>query len=136
MQKISGILGVVLVVSFFLPWMSMGPISASGQAVVGLASMVNALAYAFYLIPLAGAALAFLEFSGKGTAEQQKQAELAAGAVTLLSLAYCLVEVGGDLFSGLGIGAYLTILAGIGSLLLGLGVIPKQGAEGAAVGEE
>ena len=135
MQKISGILGAVLVVSFFLPWVSMGPINASGQAVIGLASMVSGLAYAFYLIPLSGAALAYLEFSGNGTPEQQKQAEIAAGAVTILCFGYCLMEVGGDLFEGLGFGAYLTILAGIGSLLLGLGVIPKEPAADAG-GEE
>ena len=134
MHQIPRFCGVALVVGFFLPFISMGPISCSGLdlAKIGMGSnpateMMGDMGgeseessgsmggdgppswqlQILALIPLAGLV---------GVIAHKKPIYLACGAVPTLIFAFYLINMGGEMFKGMGIGAYLCIIAGIGML--------------------
>jgi len=143
MNQIPRFFGVALVVGFFLPFISMGPISCSGLdlAKMGMGSnpaedmmggmggeseessggpIVWQLAI-LVLIPLAGLVAAIAH---------KKPIYLACGAVPILIFAFYLIDGGGDagggmgedgmggggIFKVMGVGAWLCLIAGIGML--------------------
>ena len=146
MNQIPRFCGVALVVGFFLPFISMGPISCSGLDLVKMGSGSNPademmgdmgdmggeseessggpivwqLAI-LVLIPLAGLVAAIAH---------KKPIYLACGAVPILIFAFYLIDGGGDagggmgeggmggggIFKVMGVGAWLCLIAGIGML--------------------
>ena len=137
MHQIPRFFGVALVVGFFLPFISMGPISCSGLdlAKIGMGSnpaaemmedmgeessggpIVWQLAI-LVLIPLAGLV---------GAIAHKKPIYLACGAVPILIFAYYMISGGGDAGGGsvpdeggilkvMGAGAWLCLIAAIGML--------------------
>ena len=135
MKKISGILGLGLVVCFFLPWVSIGSSNVSGKgildAVASLKQMTEDLglqfspemnyAYSLYLLPLFGSGAAIMEVAKKNT----RFFDLGIGISTLLLFVYALAKTEGELLAVLAFGGYMTIFVGFTSLLVGLGVIAK-----------
>lgn len=139
MHQIPRFFGVALVVGFFLPFISMGPISCSGLdlAKIGMGSnpaaemmedmgeessdgpIVWQLAI-LVLIPLAGLV---------GAIAHKKPIYLVCGAVPILIFAYYMISGGGDAGGGMGeimeegdilkvmgAGAWLCLIAAIGML--------------------
>lgn len=130
---------IVLLIAFFLPWVSFGGIiNVSGynltravdalESLAGMAQSLGAdgaqaelpakikLLYLVYLVPVAAAAVLYLDFNGKST----KIASLIGGALPVLGFAYGFVESGVEMFDFLAIGAVLTGLAGVGLLVAGI----------------
>lgn len=129
---------LTLVVAFFLPWVSVFIVSVNG---LDLATGGGSLAdlgrqasskhgqdwywYLLFLVPLLAAlhlvlALRFDRY--------HKALAVATGAVPVALFAYALARSGGKLFNFLGIGAWLTVIAGIVMFLLALGVIKRKQA--------
>jgi hypothetical protein len=141
-KKAEVVFALVIVVAFFLPWVNIGGIiSVSGfdaiRAVNNLAEMADALnglggnsstmpdvsaIYGLYLIPISAVGVVVADMRGANT----KALSLIAGALPILALLYALSKMGGDMFEGMGIGAYLTVGGGIGLLAAGLGLIRFQ----------
>ena len=159
MYQIPRFFGVALVVGFFLPFISMGPISCSGLdlAKIGMGSnpaaemmedmgeesssgpIVWQLAI-LVLIPLAGLV---------GAIAHKKSIYLACGAVPILIFAYYMISGGGDAGGGMGeggigeggilkvmgAGAWLCLIAAIGMLCTagkaGAAMVAEDGEGGA-----
>jgi len=129
MKKLPGILGCVIVVAFFMPWVTitMGgfSVSTAGYKVYEAAAL-DAKLYLLYLIPICAAVLAFFSFTDN---ENTSTMSIVAGAVPWAFFLYGLIEAisngapMGDLLGILGLGIWLTALAGIGCILVGAGVI-------------
>lgn len=145
MYQIPRFFGVALVVGFFLPFISMGPIRCSGLdlAKIGMGSnpaaemmedmgeessggpIVWQLAI-LVLIPLAGLV---------GAIAHKKRIYLACGAVPILIFAYYMISGGGDAGGGMGEGGILKVM-GAGAwlcLIASIGMLCTAGKAGAAM---
>ena len=134
MKNLRTILGGTLVVAFFLPWVSLGVISFSGYDMGGLVNMAGSFAsagggsvpaeaylvYLLWLIPICGGLLAYFSYSKN---EKTNMMTMVAGAVPLVFFLYGLIKAGGDMFNGMAIGLWITLLAAIACLLVRFGVI-------------
>jgi len=154
MHQIPRFFGVALVVGFFLPFISMGPISCSGLdlAKIGMGSnpaaemmedmgeespggpIVWQLAI-LVLIPLAGLV---------GAIAHKKPIYLACGAVPILIFAYYMISGGGDAGGGMGEGGMgegggILKVMGAGAwlcLIAAIGMLCTAGKTGAATSAE
>ena len=112
----------IIVVAFFLPWVKFGG-TMSGYEIPDFASAVGKatslkawtgkfdfnvyLVYALFLVPLGAAAVLVLSFMGK---DANKVAWIPA-VMPLAGFLYGLIRAGMDVFSYIGIGGWLTIVA-------------------------
>jgi len=135
-KKIENICAIVLVVAFFLPWISLGGIfSFSGYELPNAAQGVNAMAAAFseteadtnyvvylvYLVPLLAVGVLATDYL-KSDEKVAHYVAIAAGAFPLLGFLYVVIDKG---IEGLAIGIYLTVIAAIVMLLATFGVIKR-----------
>ena len=137
-KKIENICAIVLLVAFFLPWLSIGGlISFSGYQLPNAAQGLNALASAFsesepetnyaaylvYLVPLVAIAVLAADYL-KSDEKTTRIISIVAGVIPVGGFIYAVTQVE---FSALAIGAFLTFLSGVGILLATFGVvkIPK-----------
>ena len=134
MKNLRTILGGTLVISFFLPWVNAGFVSFSGANMSGLVNMASSFAdmgggsvpveaylvYLLWLIPISGGILAYFSYSKN---EKTNIATIVAGAVPLVFFLFGLIKAGGDIFSGMSIGLWITLLAAIACLLVAFDVI-------------
>ena len=128
-KKIENICAIIIIVAFFLPWVSLGFISFSGYDLPNLASFVNSFdaafsengessgsansLYAVYLIPLLSISFLFMEYLGK----ESKKLCLTAGTLNVVGFLYILIfETEGDI-GMMGIGIWITVLASVVMLL-------------------
>ena len=130
LKKIENICAAVIVVAFFLPWVSIGGLfSFSGYSIPGMADMVNTfseadasagpgLFYVVYLVPLLAIGVLLMEYLGNNA----KMLSLGAGAFNIAGFIYVLVQMEGQV-SAIGIGLWLTVLASVVMLLGASGVI-------------
>tara|TARA_A100001234_G_C12472146_1_gene319786 strand:+ start:164 stop:607 length:444 start_codon:yes stop_codon:yes gene_type:complete len=135
-KKIENICAIVLLVAFFLPWVSFFGMSVSGYSIPGIASGLGQFGsamsgeaasvpwqvYLVYLVPLTAIGVLVTDFL-KTDENIARIVSILAGVVPLAGVIYMLIESGGELFSYLGFGAYLTILAAIGMLLATFGIV-------------
>ena len=104
MSNLSIYSAVGLIVSFFLPWVQVLGIGASGYNFSQLGSYGNLT----WLIPISAGITLLLGLNGRDA----KPLQWVTGLMPWALLAYALVEIGSDLFQGLAIGAYLSLLSG------------------------
>jgi len=134
-KKIENICAIIIIVAFFLPWVSLGFISFSGYDLPNLASFVNSFdaafsengessgsansLYAVYLIPLLSISILFMEYLGK----ESKKLCLTAGTLNVVGFLYVLIfETEGDI-GMMGIGIWITVLASVVMLLAAAGYL-------------
>ena len=114
MKKLPLICGIIMLISFFLPYSSASAfgvtISASGLDVAG----VGGSSFVLFLIPI-GAILAIV-FSAMSHG-LARIFTLIAGIIPILLFLYAIMKAGGGLFSFVGIGFWLTGLAAIGCIV-------------------
>ena len=104
-KKIENICAIIIIVAFFLPWVSLGIISFSGYDLPNLASLASSFdaafsengessgsansLYAVYLIPLLSISILFMEYLGK----ESKKLCLTAGTLNVVGFLYVLIFV-------------------------------------------
>ena len=145
LEKTEVIFALALIVSFFLPWVSLGGlVSFSGfsipDALKGLMSIGSSLSgnktgipwkvylvYLLYLIPLCSAAVIILGLRERNT----KIISIATAILPFAALA-CAVVKFGNVFAAASIGVYLTLASAFCLLLAALGIIRFRRAETAS----
>ena len=136
-KKSENIFAIVMLIAFFLPWINVGGLFiVEGYNIPkiseGAAFFANAFKeygekgvdvpfyfYLVYLIPLLTIGIIILDYKGIET----ELVSIFAGALPILTLIYFIVDIGFDVYKGMGIGAYITIIASIGLILGALNVI-------------
>jgi len=133
-KKLEPVCAVVLLVAFFLPWVSIGGIvTLSGYNFTELVRTVNAmgvptelnlnLVYLIWLIPVSANAILYAEYSGRSS----RVLSIVGGAIPLLVAGYAFIKLGFDMVDTMSIGAVLTVAAGLG---LVIAAIRNQDSEG------
>lgn len=133
LKKLESIFAIILLIAFFLPWTTFGGlITVTGYnfpiAMHGFSSLASAFdkdkevtiqIYYFmvYLIPILAITILAMDLKGGNT----KIISIITGS--LLIITFLKISSGRDLFTSMGIGAYLTIIAAIGLLLVAFNVI-------------
>ena len=137
-RKLENICAAVIVVAFFLPWLSLGGImSFSGYDIPGIASMANQFEtamsgsesassgaswlYVVYLVPLMAAGILLMEYLGNNS----KQLCMASGAFNIIGFLVAVIKAEGEI-GAFGIGLWITILASIVIMLSSMGVIKNN----------
>ena len=136
-KKIENICAIVLIVAFFLPWVSLGGMfSFAGYQLPNAAEGLNSMAAAFsesgevdtnygvylvYLVPLLSVGVLATDYL-KSDEKVAHYVAIAAGAFPLLGFLYVVIDKG---IEGLAIGIYLTVIAAIVMLLATFGVIKR-----------
>ena len=143
-KKLENICAIVIIVAFFLPWISMGGmISFSGYELPNLAEMASAMGAAFnenaakeqtnyavylvYLVPLLAIGVLATDYL-KTDEKIAHFVAMAAGAFPVLAFAYASFSSSG-VPEGLAIGIWLTLLACVAMLLTVFGVIKQPTAD-------
>ena len=129
-SRADNVCALLLVIFLFFPWLDLGGIiSAAGYQVpsaarrmagmLGQAGQGSAQLYLFYLIYLIPAfALATLALNASGF--NSRLTSLLAGAMPLVLLAIAWAKAGNDLFRILGVGAWLSLIAGLALIVIAL----------------
>ena len=136
-KKIENICAIVLVVAFFLPWLSFGGMfSVAGYELPNGAEGINAMAaawsesgeadtnygvYLVYLVPLLAVGVLATDYL-KSDEKVAHYVAIAAGALPVLGFLYMVIDNG---MQGMAIGIYLTVVAAIVMLLATFGVIKR-----------
>ncbi len=136
-KKIENICAIVLVVAFFLPWVSFGGMfSFAGYQLPNAAEGINAMAaawsesgeadtnygvYLVYLVPLLAVGVLATDYL-KSDEKVAHYVAIAAGVFPLLGFLYMVIDNG---MQGMAIGIYLTVVAAIVMLLATFGVIKR-----------
>ena len=138
-KKIENIAAIVMLVAFFLPWISAGGVfSFSGYELPNLAEMASGMSAAFsedgaksqtnyavylvYLVPLLAIGVLATDYL-KSDKKLSKYTAIAAGAFPILGIIYSIIRTGE--ITGFAIGIWLTLLAAIVMLLAVFGVIKQ-----------
>ena len=136
-KKIENICAIVLIVAFFLPWVSFGGMfSFAGYQIPNALEGANQLLaigsesgevasnpeiYLVYLVPLLAVGVLATDYL-KSDKKVAHYVAIAAGVLPLLGFLYMLQRNG---MQGMAIGIYLTVLASIVMLLATFGVIKR-----------
>lgn len=136
MSKAENLCAIGLIVFFFFPWVSIGGfISISGYEIPDIAKGFGQLAalgsqtgktdpriylfYLIYLIPIFSVLTLIFGLTNNNT----KFTAFVSGIVPIAALFYALSQAGMDIFEGMAIGAWLTLLVAIAMILSLLGLI-------------
>ena len=117
-KKIENLSAILMVVSFFMPWVSLGIVSATGFKVASMGGAGTLL----FVIPLlaivvlANDVLSFLDV------DKSKYLAYLTAVVPLIYIIYRLIKGGSSFFELASIGIYLTLIA---SVLMILGASGK-----------
>jgi len=139
-MRLDVIFAVLMLIALFLPWIAVGPESVSGfdlirvtfeaESQAGLGSALDAeggwLVYVLYAIPVF-ALLTLIVGLGRGPSNIFA---IIAGAAPWVLLLFPVIEAGaniGDLFEGMAIGGYATLLMGLLLFLNGIGILRSRG---------
>ena len=117
-KKLENICAVILVIAFFLPWLSLGFMSISGFKIAG----IGGASFLLWVIPLLSIGVLVSEFMDLDE-KISTYIAYASGAVPLIYVLSRLISSGGEFFEAAGIGIYLTLVASVGMLLAAFGVI-------------
>ena len=129
-KKGENVFSLLLLVSFFLPWVDMGIASLPGYKVVSVGQGLTDLAktfgnndfsttylYSLYLIPFLALLIMYMSYKG----ETPKLLSITTGSLIIFGFIVFLLSGGG--FAYLGIGVYLTLLSGFGLILSALNIV-------------
>jgi len=135
------ICSAIIVVAFFLPWVRYG-VSYSGYEIPDIARLaakatslkswtgrfdINVyLVYLLFIVPIGAAAVLVLSFLNKPV----RVVAMIVSAMPLAGFAYGLIKVGFKIFSYIGVGGWLTIIAAAIMALALAGVIKMPGRKG------
>tara|TARA_B100000401_G_C52298238_1_gene481383 strand:+ start:121 stop:498 length:378 start_codon:yes stop_codon:yes gene_type:complete len=117
-KKIENLSAILIVVAFFMPWVSLGILSATGFKVASMGGAGTLL----FVIPLlaivvlANDVLSFLDV------DKSKYLAYLTAVVPLIYIIYRLIKAGSSFFELASIGIYLTLIA---SVLMILGASGK-----------
>ena len=138
-KKIENISAIVIIVAFFLPWISVGGMfSFTGYELPNLAEMASGMRdafgeegvesqanyaiYLFYLVPLLAIGVLANDYL-KTDEKVSKYTAIAAGAFPILGFIYSIISAGE--ITGFAIGIWLTMLAAVVMLLTVFGIIKQ-----------
>lgn len=132
------ICSAIIVVAFFFPWVKYG-VTYSGYEIPGIARVaakatsfkswtgrfdINVyLVYLLYIVPIGAAAVLVLGYLRKPV----RIPAMVVAAVPLVGVVYGLIRVGFEIFSYIGIGGWLTIVAATVMALFLSGIIKVPG---------
>tara|TARA_X000001036_G_scaffold141329_4_gene134161 strand:- start:1963 stop:2337 length:375 start_codon:yes stop_codon:yes gene_type:complete len=117
-KKIENMAAIVMIIAFFLPWVSMGIFSISGLK----ASTLGGGAFMLFLIPLFSVGVLASD-AMKLDENMSKYLTYGAGLVPLGYVLSRLFSMGSDFFTAAAVGIYLTLLASVAMLLAAFGII-------------
>ena len=105
LTRLENIAALSLVVFFFFPWVSFGPISVNGFSVIGEQPLV-------LLVPVLGLLVVAMRPICQ-IPKVLKGLKFAAGAVPIVGLLLALMDGGSRAFSVIGFGVWLSVIAGV-----------------------
>ena len=137
-DRLENIFAVCLLVFFLFPWVSIFIVSFNGFELPGIFRNAGMLAgkmkgaaipasgnvfYILYMIPILS--VTYLFFTLK-MGRNIKAISITLGLIPSAVFLYALSQIGGKMLDVVGIGAWLSILSGIGMVLAALGVLKKK----------
>jgi len=117
-KKIENLSAVLMVVSFFLPWVSLGILSATGFKVASMGGAGTLL----FVIPLLAIVVLANDVLNFLDVDKSKYLAYLTAVVPLIYIIYRLIKAGSGFFELASIGIYLTLIA---SVLMILGASGK-----------
>ena len=129
-KKIENICAIVMLVAFFLPWVSFMGLSAAGYSIVGTLNNLLSFGgesvpwqvYLIFLVPLAAVGVLVTDFL-KTDEKIARIVAIVAGVIPVAGIIYLLIQTEGQGFQALALGAYLTIIAAVVMLLAVFGIV-------------
>lgn len=117
-KKIENLSAILMVVSFFLPWVSLGILSATGFKVASMGGAGTLL----FVIPLLAIVVLANDMLNFLDVDKSKYLTYLTAVVPLIYIIYRLIKAGSGFFELASIGIYLTLIA---SVLMILGASGK-----------
>ena len=129
-KKVENICAIVMLVAFFMPWVSFMGASVAGYSIVGTINNFASLAgqsapwqaYLIFLVPLAAVGVLVTDFL-KTDEKIARIVAIVAGVIPVAGIIYLLIQSEGEGFKVLAMGAYLTVIAAIVMLLAVFGIV-------------
>ena len=118
-KKIENLSAIVMIVAFFLPWLSMGIFSLSGYKAATLGGSATLL----FLIPILAVVLLVNDVQSFFDDVKTKYLTYATALIPLVYIVSRIFSMGGDFFQAASIGIYLTLLASVIMLLGAFGIV-------------
>ena len=117
-KKIENLSAILMVVSFFMPWVSLGIVSATGFKVASMGGAGTLL----FVIPLLAIVVLANDVLNFLDVDKSKYLAYLTAVVPLIYIIYRLINAGSTFFELASIGIYLTLIA---SVLMILGASGK-----------
>ena len=117
-KKIENLSAILMVVSFFMPWVSLGIVSATGFKVASMGGAGTLL----FVIPLLAIVVLANDVLNFLDVDKSKYLTYLTAVVPLIYIIYRLINAGSTFFELASIGIYLTLIA---SVLMILGASGK-----------
>ena len=117
-KKIENLSAILMVVSFFMPWVSLGILSATGFKVASMGGAGTLL----FVIPLLAIVVLANDVLNFLDVDKSKYLAYLTAVVPLIYIIYRLIKAGSGFFELASIGIYLTLIA---SVLMILGASGK-----------
>ena len=117
-KKIENLSAILMVVSFFMPWVSLGIVSATGFKVASMGGAGTLL----FVIPLLAIVVLANDVLNFLDVDKSKYLAYLTAVVPLIYIIYRLIKAGSGFFELASIGIYLTLIA---SVLMILGASGK-----------
>ena len=117
-KKIENLSAILMVVSFFMPWVSLGIVSATGFKVASMGGAGTLL----FVIPLLAIVVLANDVLNFLDVDKSKYLTYLTAVVPLIYIIYRLIKAGSGFFELASIGIYLTLIA---SVLMILGASGK-----------
>ena len=117
-KKIENLSAILMVVSFFMPWVSLGILSATGFKVASMGGAGTLL----FVIPLLAIVVLANDVLNFLDVDKSKYLAYLTAVVPLIYIIYRLIKAGSSFFELASIGIYLTLIA---SVLMILGASGK-----------
>ena len=129
-KKVENICAIVMLVAFFMPWVSFMGASVAGYSIVGTLNNLLAFGgesvpwqvYLIFLIPLAAVGVLVTDFL-KTDEKIARIVAIVAGVIPVAGIIYVLIQSEGEGFKVLAMVAYLTVIAAIVMLLAVFGIV-------------
>ena len=118
-KKIENLSAIVMLVAFFLPWLSMGIFSLSGYK----AATMGGVATLLFLIPILAVVVLVNDVQSFFDDVKTKYLTYVTALIPLIYIVSRIVDMGGQFFQGASIGIYLTLLASVTMLLGAFGIV-------------
>ena len=122
-KKIENLSAILMVVAFFMPWVSLGILSATGFKVASMGGAATLL----FVIPLLAIVVLANDVLNFLDVDKSKYLTYLTALVPLIYIIYRLIKAGSGFFELASIGIYLTLIASILMILGASGKIKLPG---------